>query len=50
MELACERKGAGLVSHSGIPSVGEGEQLEWSVMLAIPAREDSCGDGGGCFR
>ena len=34
---------------SGIPGVGEGEQLEGAVMYAIPTCEDSCGDGGGCF-
>ena len=38
-------KGVGLVFLSGIPGVGEGEWLEWDVMLAIPTCEDSCGDG-----
>ena len=34
---------------SGVPSVGEGEWLEWAVTLAIPTCDDSCGEGGGCF-
>ena len=45
MDLVCDWKGGGLLSLSSISYMGEGEQLEWAVTLAIPACEDSCGGG-----
>ena len=50
MEFACDWKGVELLSLSRVPDVGEEEQLEWAVMSALPTCDDSCGEGGGCFK
>ena len=45
IEFACDWMGVGLPSLSRVPGMGEGEQLEWAMTSAVPACDDSCGEG-----
>ena len=54
MELAlgeaCDWEAVEMLVTSGVPGMGEGEWIEWTMSLAILVCNDSCKEGGICFR